>query len=497
MSKKPGILKIIYSEISADTNASAILALNLFFSLLGLAYTFFRFKDTNPTIPLWYTNPWGNYQLAPANYIFIIPVLSLTLTTAATFFVYFLNKQKNKEGVFTTLTLLTSSTILILIALSRIVFKATSPYTQIIPTSAIELTPLLVTSFLLCAFLVPFTIKLADKFGLVTDPSIHSHPGMILKKPSARAGGLPFFVTFVILALLFVPLTRSLAGLLFGGVLITILSLVDDKKNLNPYLRLLTLPIIVLVTLVLSDMRILFFANPFDGIVRLDMYKYSFTLLGSVFTFIPIADLFTVIWIMWVMNMLSWSNAVDGQYSGMTAITCLIVAALSLRLLKIDPAQIENAKLAVIAAGAGLGILPFNWHPSRIMWGFGATVMGLVISMLSIIAGTKVAAATLVLIVPTLDAIITIIRRLLQKKSPVWGDRGHFHHRLLDMGFSQQSVAIFYWILTIIFGAVALISSGREKFLALLTISGIVAFILVAANLKGELNKLKQHRSAK
>jgi UDP-GlcNAc:undecaprenyl-phosphate GlcNAc-1-phosphate transferase len=112
-------------------------------------------------------------------------------------------------------------------------------------------------------------------------------------------------------------------------------------------------------------------------------------------------------------------------------------------------------------------------------------------------AGTKVAAATLVLIVPTLDAIITIVRRVIQRKSPVWGDRGHFHHRLLDMGFSQQSVAIFYWILTIVFGAVALISSGKEKILALLTISGAVAFILVAVNLKGELGKLKQQRAEK
>ncbi len=497
MSKKQGFFKTIYTEVTADKNAAAVLALNLFFSVLLFAYTFYRFPALNPQVPLWYTNSWGDYQLAPSSSIFLIPIISISTVLASFFIVNSLTKEKNKEGVFTTLTLLTVSTTFLTIALARIVHKASSPYQQLVPSSAVELIPLFIFSILFCAALVPPTIKLAKKFGLVTDPAVHSHPGMILKGPSARAGGLPFFITFLVLGLIFVPPARPVFGLLIGGFLTTFLSIADDKKNLNPYFRLVMLPLIILVTLMLSNARILFFANPFDGIMRLDLWQYTFKIFETTFTFIPLADLFTVIWIMWVMNMLSWSNAVDGQYSGMTAISCLIIAALSLRLLKIDPAQIEIAKLAVVAGGAAIGILPFNWHPSKIMWGFGATTMGLVIAMLSIMAGTKVAAATLVLIVPTLDAIITIVRRLIQKKSPVWGDRGHFHHRLIDMGFSQQSVAIFYWILTIIFGAVALISSGREKILALLTISGIVAFILVAVNLKGELGKLKQQKAEK
>ncbi len=481
--------------VLANKSATATLSLNLLISAAQAFYILVRSRYLNPLVPLWYTNPWGDPQLAPAKYLYLIPIISFLLTFLAIFLVNKLFVARSKEALFATLTFLTISTSFLFYSELRIIQIASTSFPPIIERNVIELLPLLIMSLLICAGIVPFVIKLAKKYDIVTDPGIHSHPGMILTKPSARAGAAAFFVAFLIVALIFVPLTRETVGLYIGAFLTTVVGLIDDKKNINPYLRLLILPVIIVLTLVISNLHIYYFANPVDGVMRLDIFQIPLRLFGLKFVFIPIADLFTVVWILWVMNMLSWSNAVDGQFSGMVAITCFITALLALRLLKIDPEQIYVARLSVIAAGASLGILPYNWHPSKIMWGFGAITMGLVISILSIMAGTKVAVATLVLIVPTLDALITIVRRILQRKSPVWGDRGHLHHRLLDMGFSPQKVAIFYWVVTALIGSIALISSGSSKFLALLTIGGVVAFILVAMNSRGELGKLEPPQS--
>ncbi len=492
MKKTRKLLQLINIPIFADRVTVIIFLVDLTISILCFFYVFLRYKYLNPYIPLWYTRIWGDSQLAPAKFIFVIPIISATIVILTFIVVNSLYKNRNKEALFTTELFSLITTSFLFLSVMKIIDKAASPFPPLINQNITALFPLIIGSFGLCAVVVPWVIKFAKKYDIVTDPTIHTHPGMILKKPSARVGAVAFYIAFLAFSLVFIPITRVSIGLYVGALLTTLIGIADDKKSLNPYLRLLVLlPIAIIVTLVISNLHIFYFANPVDGTMRLDFIQLPLTLFGMKFVFIPISDIFTVIWILWVMNMLSWSNAVDGQYSGMVAITCFITALLSLRLLKIDPNQIYTARLAAIAAGASLGLLPYNWHPSKIMWGFGATTMGLVISVLSVMAGTKVAVATLVLIVPTLDAAITMLRRILQKKSPVWGDRGHLHHRLLDMGFTPQQVAVFYWIVTAVIGSVALISSGRSKFLALLTIGGLVAFTLVTVNLKGELGKPK------
>ncbi|MEK7595300.1 MAG: MraY family glycosyltransferase [Patescibacteria group bacterium] len=489
--------KVLEIPLIKERGMLSILGLNVVLGLIGVWYAWFRFVSINPLIPFWYTKPWGSYQLDQSAMIFLIPVAILSLTFSTIPFLNLLLRERNKDASITTLSFLSVASFFLFISEIRIIAKASSAFHPLLEGGIKELFPLAIVSFALCFMLVPLVIKMAKSYGLVTDPNIHIHPGMILKKPSARAGGVAFYLAFILVALVAIPFNRETAGLFIGTLATTLLGLWDDKKNISPYLRLILLALIVILVLIISDLHIYFFANPVDGITRLDMFKIPISLFTLKFTILPIADIVTVLWVLWIMNMLSWSNAVDGQFSGMTAITCTIVAVLSLRLLKIDPEQIHTARIAAIAAGASLGILPYNWHPSKIMWGFGATTMGFLIAITSIMAGTKVAAATFVLIVPTLDALITIARRLLQGKSPVWGDRGHLHHRLLDLGFTQPQVSVLYWVLTLVFGGIALISSGRSKFLALLTIGGIVSFILVVMNLKGEVGKPNRRQPVK
>ncbi|MCX6783672.1 MAG: hypothetical protein NT141_01180, partial [candidate division WWE3 bacterium] len=200
-----------------------------------------------------------------------------------------------------------------------------------------------------------------------------------------------------------------------------------------------------------------------------------------------ITDLFTILWILWVSNLLSWSNGIDGQFSGVAGLTALFIAILALRLIPGDHNQIQTTRIAAIAAGAALGLTPATWNPCKMLWGFGATAVGLVLASLSVMTGSKVATATLVVMVPFLDAVATIIRRVSLKKSPFWGDRGHLHHKLLDAGYSQPQIAILYWLATGILGVVAVFTSGQVKTLAVMTLGILVASLVVLTNLKGKI----------
>ena len=88
------------------------------------------------------------------------------------------------------------------------------------------------------------------------------------------------------------------------------------------------------------------------------------------------------------------------------------------------------------------------------------------------------ATAILVMGVPTADALFTIIRRLLSKKSPFWHDKGHLHHLLLDLGFDQRIIAIFYWIMSLLLGVFALTLSSKGKLFAIILVVVMVSGLI-------------------
>ena len=76
------------------------------------------------------------------------------------------------------------------------------------------------------------------------------------------------------------------------------------------------------------------------------------------------------------------------------------------------------------------------------------------------------------------DAAITVVRRLINKKSPVWGDRGHLHHRLLDSGWSKPQIAVFYWVSTLALGILTLQLNSTQKVFTIAMIGFITAALI-------------------
>lgn len=333
-------------------------------------------------------------------------------------------------------------------------------------------------SFLITILVIPPTIKFANRFNLVDNPKLRPHPAHTQMRIVPRAGGLAVFVALIFTILLFTPLQKTTIGILGGLIVLVIVGILDDKyRNLSPYLRLVSQFIAALI-FVSSGAGIHFITNPLGGILLLENIKYLPEILG-------------LIWIVWVMNMINWSKGVDGQMPGIVVISAIILGLLSLKLqTSQDLSQVNLARLAFITAGSSFALLIFNWHPAKIFPGFsGSTILGFMIAVLAILSGAKLATALLVLLIPATDFAYTFIRRILQGKSPVWGDRGHLHHKLLQVGFTHPQISLFYILGSVILGAAALLLPSQGKLFAAGLVGASILGAILWLNFFGGLSK--------
>ncbi len=344
------------------------------------------------------------------------------------------------------------------------------------------------TAFIATTILTPIAIRFIKKFGLLDDPTRHKHPAIIHSKPIPRSGGIPLFLGVLIASIFFIPFTSTTLAIFFAAFLALVIGVIDDKlnaqaKDVSPYLRFF-INILTAVIVVGSGVSIHFITNPFGGIFHLDTITFPLYILPYS---IALSDIVSVIWLIWVMNMLNWSKGVDGQMPGIVVISAIIIGILSLRL---NPIGIENsidANLSFIIAGSALGFLIYNFYPAKIFPGYGATSIYLLLGVASILTSAKLATAILVMGVPIVDAIFIIIRRILSRKSPFQGDKKHLHHILLKLGFSQRQVALFYWAISAILGIISLLLENKSKVFAiimLVVITGGTLFFLHAVTKK-------------
>ncbi|WKZ25324.1 MAG: MraY family glycosyltransferase [bacterium] len=320
-------------------------------------------------------------------------------------------------------------------------------------------TPLL-TAFLISALVTPVVIIYAKKLGIMDDPRKTNHPKVIHTKPIPRGGGIPVFIAIFIASLIFIPIDKHIVSILIGAGIVFVMGHLDDKYNLNPYLRL-ALGFLAAYIPVSQGIGISFLTNPFGGIIDLSNPLFS--------------NVFALLWIVFMMNVVNMgAKGIDGQLSGVTVISALTITALSFSYFT-DTTQWPVILLTGITAGAFLGF--FLWHkfPQKIMPGYGgSTLAGYMLAIASILSTTKVGTLIVVLGVPLIDTGYTIMRRIMSGKSPVWGDRGHLHHRLLDYGLSKKQVSQVYWSLTAILGILALNLNSTYK---LYTIIGVILVV--------------------
>lgn len=339
----------------------------------------------------------------------------------------------------------------------------------------------LLVSSTISFFLTIPTIFLAKKFNLVTDEKKRYHPAHTHQGIIPRGGGLPIYLSIVITSLIFLPINKIIFGVLLSSFFLVVIGLLDDYYDLSPYLRFFA-NLFISALVIGFGLGIPYISNPFGGVIRLDLWQIPINFLGKHSIWV-LADFLAIIWLTWTMNMVNWSKGVDGQLPGFVSITAIFLGFLSQRFTVHDINIQSVALLSFIVAGAYLGFLPFNFYPQKIMPGYGGGALaGFMLGILSILSFGKLGTAILILSVPMIDAFYTIIRRIKNKKSPFRADWGHFHHRLLEIGWGKRRIAIFYWLVTLILGVSSLFLKGLEKLIAFITTGVILLIFIILIN---------------
>ena len=166
----------------------------------------------------------------------------------------------------------------------------------------------------------------------------------------------------------------------------------------------------------------------------------------------------TLVWFVALVNMINFTDGMDGLAAGVSGIGLATFAVIAASLDRADPAI-----LAASLAGAALAFLAYNFHPARVFMGdSGAMLLGFVIAGVAISGVLKTSAAVavglplLVLAIPILDTSFVILKRL-KHGLPVYGaDRSHFHHRFFTIGWSQRRTVLALYAWCALMAAVAL-----------------------------------------
>lgn len=214
-------------------------------------------------------------------------------------------------------------------------------------------------------------------------------------------------------------------------------------------------------------MTVDFIANPFGpGLIRFDGFGGA------------IAAAITILWIIGMINSINFIDGLDGLSSGIGVIAALTLGVISLTAASGAP---YVAVLCFALAGALLGFLRWNFHPASIFVGTsGVMFVGYTLALLSIMGVAKVAVAMLVLAVPIIDAFWIIVRRIARKRSPFVPDRGHIHHRLLDVGLSQKQTVLLIYGLCIGLAVLSFVLSGGAQHVAFVLFLVIAGLVLAA-----------------
>ena len=329
--------------------------------------------------------------------------------------------------------------------------------------------PEVVTTFIISYFLTGYVRKISlEKKWVqpVRDRDVH-------RQPTSRFGGVAVFGSFW-LVILIIALTAStrldfnsgeilsidkkLLGVFLGGLIIFLVGIFDDKKNIHWSIKLLAQTVSALIV-VYFGIGVTFLSNPFGGGIELGIF----------------GPLFVVLWMVVLMNAINWLDGLDGLATGIGAIASLILGMLAMSSIV---NQSATGLLAFVFLGALLGFLPWNISPAKIFLGDnGSLFLGYFIAVLAVISGGKVATAGLVLGLPLLDFLWVVMRRIMGGHSPFLADKLHLHHRLLEAGFSTKQAVLFLYIISIIFGIIALNTQTYEKFLSAIILI-LVIFVL-------------------
>jgi len=320
-------------------------------------------------------------------------------------------------------------------------------------------------AFLVSAWATPIVRSFALRFGVIDSPD---GGRKLHREPTPLLGGLAIVVSFTMVTIGVLLFSTALTdgaitiwhfvGFFFGIAILTIGGVIDDRFTISAKYSMV-LFILASFAAVLGGINVAKLTNPLGGVIVLAP---------------TVASIVAFVWILAMTMTTKLLDGVDGLASSVALAGSLMIAALAL-----TPTYFQSdvALLALIFSGSIFGFILWNWHPAHIFLGeSGSTVLGFTVGVLSVIAGSKMATALLVLGIPAIDVGLVAIRRFRAGKNPfTTADRRHFHLMLRDVGLLPWQITIVYSSIVLVFGLTSLMFASWQKVIAL----GILAILAV------------------
>ena len=313
--------------------------------------------------------------------------------------------------------------------------------------------------------LTPLAIKVAPKIGAVDIPKDDRR---MHTETMPRFGGIAIYLGSMAALALLLPGTtdQRMTGIAIGATLILIMGIIDDIYGLPAKVKLAG-QIICAGILFANNVRISFVNDPFgDGLIE---FPWIVSLLV------------TILWIVGITNTINLIDGLDGLAAGVSFIATVAIAYIAY-----IHGRYEVCMAFMALAGSCFGFLPWNFHPAKIFMGDGgALYLGFMIASISVMSPMKSATviATIlpifVLALPILDTALAILRRLKNGRPIMEADKGHLHHRIMNVGMGQKRTVLTLYCISGIMGVAAILIS-RDLFIdALLLIAIAVTLIYV------------------
>lgn len=304
--------------------------------------------------------------------------------------------------------------------------------------------------------------KLAKKIGAIDIPKdkrrMHTDSVPLI-------GGLAIFLGFLVSTVLFAEIDIKIIAILSGALIMVMLGVFDDKYALGAKFKLM--------------IQIIAAAIPVIAGVRIERIILPFLKSGGI-EFGWLAYPITILWIVALTNAVNLIDGLDGLAAGVSAI-----ASFSMFLIALMQGNYVIAVMSAALVGACCGFLPYNFSPASIFMGdTGSTFLGFVMASLSVLGLFKIHAIISFAVpfiafgIPIFDTSFAIFRRIKEHRPIMSPDRGHLHHRLVDMGFSHKQAVLIIYAICIVLGAVAVLSFKSKLLAIVIAVLGVIgAFV--------------------
>lgn len=330
-------------------------------------------------------------------------------------------------------------------------------------------------AFLIAIAATPMVAALARRFGLLDVPGGRRiHP-----QPIPRPGGLAIAIAFGVAIFAFWLVDRVAGGpflipeevrsprftlTALAALVGLAVGFLDDLFDLRARWQFLGYLLIAAIV-VYAGIRIDFVSDPLSGDRLVELAP-------------AVAVGFTLFWVVGMNVALNFADGLDGLAAGVAFIAAFTLGAAALLPQVSEPFV---AWMAFTLGGAIAGFLVFNFHPAKLFLGTtGVAFLGTMLAVLSVFGTAKVATALLVLAVPIIDTFYVLLRRAVRGQPPFAPDRGHFHHRLLEIGLTHPQAVLLIYALTAGLAALAFVVSGIAQIVTFAAFALLLGIAVIA-----------------